>query len=241
MLNVKGKKIAIHQPDFLSYYGFFDKIFKCDELIFLDNVQISKKGWTHRDQIKTKNNQVLWITVQLKKINSFTKINEVEVCYDHNWHLKMKNLIYENYKNSLYFTKIFDHFSFVFEKKFTKLIDLNLRVIFSIFEILDIKKKIYFSSDLDVAGDKNNFLVNLIKKVDGKFYLSGQGAKNFIDISKFESSGLQVIWNTFEHPIYNQLYDGFIEGLSILDLLFNYGPDNVKDSLIKNYKKFYEI
>lgn len=241
MINDKGKIIAIHQPDFLSYYGFFDKIFKCDEFIFLDNVQISKGGWTHRDRIKTKNNEVIWITVQLKKMSSATKINEVEVCYEHNWHFNMKNLIYENYKNSFFFNKIFDHFSFIFEKKFTKLIDLNLKIIFSIFEILDIKKKFYFSSDLNVVGDKNNFLVNLIKKVDGKFYLSGQGAKNFIDTSKFEISGLQVIWNNFEHPIYHQLNGGFIKGLSILDLLFNYGPDNVKDSLIKNYKKFYEI
>lgn len=241
MFQLKDKIISIHQPDFLSYYGFFDKVFKCDELIFLDNVQISKNGWTHRDKIKTKNNKTTWITVNLKKKTSITKINQVEISYDKNWQLQMKNLIYENYRDSAYFDKIFDKFSFIFEEKFAKLIDLNLKVIYLIFEILEIKKKIYFSSDLNVEGDKNFFLINLIKKINGKIYLSGQGARNFIDFSKFKNSNLNIIWNTFEHPVYDQKYNGFVEGLSILDLLFNYGPDNVKDTLIYNYNKFYEI
>ena len=240
MFEIK-KKIAIHQPDFLSYYGLFDKIFKCDELIFLDDVQISKKkGWTHRDKIKTKND-VSWITVPLKKASFSTKIKEIQICYDNNWQFKMKNLIYENYKDSQFFKKIFNMFSFIFEEKFPKLIDLNLKIILIIFEILEIKKKIYFSSDLKAAGEKNSLLINLVKKVDGKIYLSGPGAKNYLETSMFQKSGIDVVWNTFDHPVYNQLHNGFIEGLSILDLLFNYGPDNIRDCLNKNYKKFYEI
>ena len=132
-------------------------------------------------------------------------------------------------------------FSFIFEEKFPKLIDLNLKIILIIFEILEIKKKIYFSSDLKAAGEKNSLLINLVKKVDGKIYLSGPGAKNYLETSMFQKSGIDVVWNTFDHPVYNQLHNGFIEGLSILDLLFNYGPDNIRDCLNKNYKKFYEI
>jgi hypothetical protein len=233
------KKIAIHQPDLLSYYGFFDKIYKCDELIFLDHVKISKKGWTHRDLIKSKNG-IVWFSIPLKKLTSTSKINNTYISYDHKWKTSFLNLIYENYKDAKFFNEIYTFVEECLLINEEKLINFNLKILSKIFIKLNIKKKIYFSSQLNFEGDKNLMLINLIKHVKGDVYLSGSGAKVFIDENAFSSHNIKVLWNTFDFPVYQQLNGKFEKDLSILDTLFNCGFEYVKNCLKSSYKKFYD-
>ena len=232
------KIIAIHQPDLFSYYGFFDKIYKCDELIFLDHVQISKKGWTNRDRIKTKKG-IRWFVVPLQKSPS-SKINDIYITSDLKWKSSFLNLIYENYKNSKFFNEIYGFVEECFLINEEKLIDFNLKILNRIFIKLSIKKKIYLSSQLNPDGYKNLMLINLIKNTNGDVYLSGAGAKTYIDENIFLSHNLKVLWNTFNAPVYEQLHGKFEKDLSILDVLFNCGFEYVKSCLDNNYKSFYD-
>ncbi len=86
-------------------------------------------------------------------------------------------------------------------------------------------------SDLNVNGEKNELLINILKKLEAKYYLSGDGARNFLDIEKFYQNGLEIVYNKFKHPVYNQLHGEFVCNLSIIDIFFNCGVEKTKQYL----------
>ncbi len=224
---IENNYLSIHQPDFIPYFGFFNKINKSKTFVIMDNVQLSKKGWTHRDKIKTKKG-VEWITIPLIKIKNKKLIKDCKIDHSINWGNKHLNLIYENYKNAKFFDEIFNILEKIYENKTDRLLEFNLNSLKILFEILDINTKIILLSELEVEGSKNELLINILKKTKYKTYLSGLGAKNFIDLKKFNNSGFSVVFNSFRHPVYDQLYDNFIIDLSIIDLLFNCGINRTK-------------
>ncbi len=219
--------VSIHQPDFIPYFGFFSKISKSDTFVIMDNVQLSKSGWTHRDQIKTRKG-VEWITIPIIKIKEKQLIKDIKIDEKNNWRKKHLNLIYENYKNSEYFGECFSIINSIYNNETNNLLDFNLFAIKLLFSKLDIKPKIVLLSELNVIGTKSQLLVNILKKLNIKNYISGIGAKNFIDLNEFKKNGLEVNYNDFQHPVYKQLFGNFICNLSIIDLLLNCGISNTK-------------
>jgi len=232
---IQNKIVAIHQPDFLPYFGFFKKMYLADSFIYLDNVQISRGGWTDRDKIKTRQG-AQWIKVNIKKANLHEKIRNVKISYDYDWQSKSLSLIYENYKLSRHFEEIYLIVKKIFSYSPEYLIDFNLRALDILRELLGIKNKIFFSSDFNTTKTKNDLLVELLKKVNANTYLSGQGAKDYLEDKIFLENNINVIYNNFDRPIYEQQYKDkkdymFIEDLSIIDYLFNCGIQKVKNYL----------
>lgn len=232
---IQNKIVAIHQPDFLPYFGFFKKMYLADAFIYLDNVQISRGGWTDRDKIKTRQG-AQWIKVNIKKANLHEKIRNVKISYDYDWQSKSLSLIYENYKLSRHFEEIYLIVKKIFSYSPEYLIDFNLRALDILRELLGIKNKIFFSSDFNTTKTKNDLLVELLKKVNANTYLSGQGAKDYLEDKIFLENNINVIYNNFDRPIYEQQYKDkkdymFIEDLSIIDYLFNCGIQKVKNYL----------
>ena len=234
---LQNKIVAIHQPDFLPYFGFFKKMYLADVFIYLDNVQIARRGWTHRDKIKTSQG-AQWINVNIKKADYHEQIKNVKISYEFNWQSKSLNLIYENYKLSKYFEEIYPIVENIFNFSPEYLINFNLRALDILRGLLEIKNEIFFSSDFNTTKTKNNLLIELLKKVNANTYLSGQGAKNYMEEKIFLENNIKVIYNNFDRPIYHQQYqdkkeDIFIEDLSIIDYLFNCGIQKVKNYLKK--------
>ena len=91
-------KTVIHQPDFLPWLGFFDKISFADQFIVLDDVQFSRRGWTHRDKIDI-GGKIRWLTVPVKKANYDQAINKIEISYENDWIDYHFNILQESYKN----------------------------------------------------------------------------------------------------------------------------------------------
>ena len=87
------------------------------------------------------------------------------------------------------------------------------------------------ASSLNPEGKKNELLIDILKKVSAETYLSGVGAKAYMDEKLFENEGIKVIWQNFKHPVYNQLYGNFIPYLSSIDLLFNCGIEESRKTL----------
>jgi len=92
---------------------------------------------------------------------------------------------------------------------------------------LGIKKKFLLASSLDVFGNSTDLLIDIIKKVGGDIYLSGSGGIKYQDEEKFSQNNIKLVYSDFKHPVYSQLWGEFIEGLSIIDLLFNCGKDSI--------------
>lgn len=227
-MSLKNIKVCIHQPDFIPYFGFFNKISKSDIFVIMDNVQLSKSGWTHRDKIKTKHGAE-WLTIPLKKIILKQRINEVQISNDTKWKKKHLNLIFENYKESKFYSEIIKIVEEIYLLETNYLFEFNLNAIKIILKLLGIKKEIKYLSKINAKGNKSTLLINILKSLECKIYMSGTGAKDFINLNEFKKYDLKVNFNNFKHPIYNQLHGKFICNLSIIDILFNCGIQKTKE------------
>jgi len=215
---------VIHQPDFLPWLGFFDRLLHADLFVVLDNVQFtngSSRSWTYRDKIKTANGEK-WISVGLSKCHRETKINEVST-NNSLWNANMRNQIKESYRKAKYFEEIFPYIEELLSSQYEKLVDVNLCSIQLLLELLDIRVEKVMASSLQATGKSNELLVNILKEVGADCYLSGLGAKDYFRGEPFREAGIQVIWQEFKHPHYEQLFGDFVPYLSSIDLLFNCG------------------
>ena len=238
MLFIKKNKFinnnitSIHQPDFIPYFGFFNKINKSDIYVVMDNVQLSKSGWTHRDKIKT-SKEVSWITIPIKNIKKKQLIKDCLIDHDINWKKKHINMISENYKNSKFINEGIEIINDLYKLNTNYLFEFNFNIINKLFEIFKINVDIKLLSQINVDGDKSELLIKILKKINSNLYLSGDGAKNFIDIDLFRYNNIEIIFNNFKHPIYEQINGNFVKNLSILDIILNCGITET-EKLIKN-------
>ncbi|ABR30372.1 WbqC-like protein family [Thermosipho melanesiensis BI429] len=197
---------------------------KVDFFVFLDDVQYTKHDWRNRNKIKTPNG-LRWITVPVKSNSIKQKINEVEVSQRVNWQKKHYNSFIANYSKAKYF-KDFEFLleDFYITNKWKKLSDLDIYTTIKISEILRINTNFLKSSEFKIKEkDKNRRLIEIIKLLKGKIYITGPSAKNYLNIELFEKNGIEVRFMEYKYPEYQQLYEGFIHEVTVLDVLFNCG------------------
>lgn len=223
--------ISIRQPGYFPYIGFFKKIQSCNIFVYLDDVQYERGDWDNRNKIKTSNGS-MWLTVPVYN-KSGQKLNEVQISYDTNWNIKHIKAIELNYQKTLYFSNYWDSLKNILEKKWSKLIELNLALIEYVNQALDINTQTIRSSDLKINSVGSQRLVDICKKLKGSTYLSGEMGKDYLDEKIFHKENIKVIYEKFQHPTYSQIHGSFIPNLSILDLLFNEGEKS-KDILLKS-------
>ncbi len=218
--------VAIHQPCYIPWLGYFYKMMHCDVFVFLDNVQFSigshfgsrNKVWTSRGE--------MWLTVPcLKKRKTSQRICDVKIDKTSNWRRKHKNALRLNYSKARCFNDYSD-FLDIYNAEWQKLKDLNKAVIGYIAEKLDIHCEFYDASLLGAEGSSTDLLVDICKRVHGDAYLSGFGGRNYQEPEKFEDAGIELKYSDFVHPVYPQLGTNFVSHLSIVDLLFNCGSQS---------------
>jgi len=219
-----GRTIVIHQPDFLPHLAFFHRLYLADVFIILDHVQHVKNGWHNRDKIKTSSG-VEWLTIPVVRSGrSKQSLLDVNVSTTLNWRTKhMKTLEYA-YSSSPYFHDIFPGITSIYEKKTDKLVDINMEFILYFINYFDIKVEIFSSSELCPEFQSNELLIDLIRKVNGKTYISGIGARSYMDEALWTTSGIELIWQQYEERPYPQLKGEFSPGLSCIDFAMNCGP-----------------
>jgi len=219
---------TIHQPEYLPYIGFFDRLAKADVFVVLDNVQYQKNGFINRNRIKTADGWQ-WLTVPVKQREALKKINQVEIDDKTDWQNKHWKALVYNYKKAPYFTKYADFFENVYQKKWKSIADLDVYLIENIMVLLGIKKEIRKSSVLNIEDTGTEKLINICKTVGADAYLSGPGNEKYnvkdMDLEKFKKRNIKVIFHEFTHPIYSQQFPKteFMPNLSIIDFLFNCG------------------
>ena len=212
---------VIHQPDFMPWMGYFDKIQNSNLLIYLDDVQFSRRGWTHRDKIRNHNNHT-WLTVPIeKKNNYFQKIKDTKI-KDYSslgkFHLdKIKNA----YKKSINFEDLYLELEKIYNRNHKYLIDINLDLIDLFFNFLKIKKKTSFSSNLNLNSNSSERLIEILKINKSNKYLTGEPSKNYIDLNLFKQKKIEIIWHKFNEKEYMKQYNEFNKNLSTLDFLMN--------------------
>jgi hypothetical protein len=231
--------VAIHQPNYLPWLGYFHKMKMADAFIILDHVQLPGKGLPNRNYIKGKDGKKVLLTVPLKKtkgINS-TYIDSIPD-YSKHWQKEHLNKIKDAYLKAPYFEENYAQIEYIIKIKYESLSELCTAFIQMICHLLEIKTKIVLASSLvENELQKNDRNIDLCLQMGAKTYLSGQGAKKYNDENLFAQHQLNIIYQNFEAPIYPQLGEEFIANLSIIDILFNVPVNEIKK--IIDTKLFY--
>ena len=233
----KEKKIvAIHQPNFFPWLGYFDKITKADKFVFLDNVQFPKKGgtWSNRVMLSI-SKRSHWVTAAVDRSYSGTKeIRDMKFLSENPWRSKIIKSIEINYIKHPYFKETMNFIEPLVLNEERNIAKYNIHSITEISRELGIKiDKMICSSDLNTNSSSNNLLCEITKLSGGENYMCGGGADGYQDQKVFNQQGVNLIYQNFIHPIYNQYKTkNFISGLSIIDALMNMGWSGVKKILI---------
>ena len=209
-------KVAIHQPQYIPWPAYFDKILKSDVFIFLDDVQFQKNG------LKTPQGKS-WMTLPVK--HSFGQlINEVEIDSDKS---KIKNLrsLQMNYASAPFFSEVYEIISSVMSEKNNSICTISIELIKNILSYFDYKGEVILSRDIPTNSKGSNMILDLCLAVEAEQYLSGLGGLDYLVQRDFDQAGIEVKFQQFNLPEYRQNFPklGFIANLSILDLLFNEG------------------
>lgn len=223
------KKIAIIQSNYIPWKGYFDIIKAVDEFVILDDVQYTVRDWRNRNTIKTPQG-LFWLTVPVtKKKRRNQVISEVEIA-GRLWAEKHWTTIYRNYKRAEYFNVISEWLRPLYiDNVYTHISQLNRTFIFALCKYLDIGTKISDSSQYPVNGNASEKLAGICAQLGGKVYVSGPAASSYLEVQEFSQRSIEVEWFNYDgYPEYKQLWGEFCHNVSILDLLFNCGP-NSKD------------
>ncbi|MEW6600033.1 MAG: WbqC family protein [Nitrospirota bacterium] len=221
--------VAAHQPLFIPWIGYFDKINKVDLFVIVDNVQFTTAGWIRRNTIKgSLGAQRLIVPVKDKK-HTGQLISDVLIDNDSNPHWRTKHLktFIANYGRAPYFEQIIDLLNHIYSLEWKSLSRFNIELINGICSFLDIHTQIVFASDKNIQGGKTDLIIDICEKTDADTFMLGMGGSLlYADRALILSKGIKLVSQNFRHPEYRQLYEGFLPNLSVLDLLFNMGPQS---------------
>lgn len=228
--------VSINQPAYLPWLGYFHRIAVSDLHIVLDHVQFEKNSFTNRNKIKTSTSWC-WLTVPVKTKGQFGKlpINLLEINNNNTkWSKKHWQTLLHNYRKSPYFREHSCFFEEVYRREWRYLAELCREITIYLLNALGITTPLLFSSQLNSSGVKDELVLNLCQEVSATTYLSGILGKNYLRESLFNQAGIRVLYQNYHHPTYAQ-YRGqnFEPYMSVIDLLFNYGPNSL-EILMKN-------
>jgi hypothetical protein len=223
-------KIAIAQPTYLPWLGYFDLIDQVDRFVLLDTVQFEKQSWQQRNRIKAPTG-LEWLSVPVKiKGRSTQIIEEVEIA-EPDFCKKHLNLVRAHYRAANYFKDFFPQFSEILEASSPgRLAVLNFRIIEWLLASLGITVPLVLSSTLKVEGKRSALNLAICEQLGATQYYSAIGSAVYLvsDVDLFTSKGLQVCFQNYAHPEYQQLFPPFCPYASVLDLLFNEGPHSLE-------------
>ncbi len=216
--------ISGHQPNYLPWLGYFHKMMSCDLFVILDDVLLSRVEITKKNKIKGPEGARL-LSVPLKRkralIKDTTIYNEISWSFNH-W-----GSLETCYARSPYWKQYRELFYPIYHTREENLATLNLRLIEVIRSILGITTPLVRSSEHPgIQGSKGDLIISLCQHFQAEIYLSGNGARAYNNEQAFESNGIRLVYQDFQHPVYPQLWGDFMPNLSAVDLIFNCGPNS---------------
>lgn len=219
--------VVILQPSYLPWLGYFEQIYRSDVFVFYDDVQYDKHGWRNRNRIKTPNGW-LWLTVPVFR-RFGQKIYEARINNHIPWARKHIKTIEVFYKKAPYYQEYIKYLQKIYSQEWQYIAELDIALIKLLCELLGMNnKKFVRSSELNIKGERTERLLKICQLYGAKTYYTGESAKNYLNEKIFADAGIKVKYQHYNHPIYPQLYGGFIPYLSIIDLLFNCGPESLE-------------
>lgn len=227
-MNKLMHRALISQSNYIPWKGYFDAIRLSDIFVLYDDMQFTKRDWRNRNQIKTASGPQ-WLTIPVEVAGKYhQKINETKIS-DPKWNVVHWRTISGAYARAPFFREYKPFFEELYmDCRETYLTEINFRFLTAICKFLGIETKIARSSDYDLKGeDPSERLLNLCLDLGVKEYLTGPAARDYLNVEIFDSKGVAVKWMDYsKYPVYPQLFGEFVHGVSVLDVIFNLGPES---------------
>lgn len=220
-------KIAISQPTFFPWLGYFQLIDVVDVFVFLDDVQFDKRSWQQRNRISV-NGNFSWLTAPTKTSGLYTqKILDVRFIEDVNWRKKHLATINHNYSKSIYFREVMPVIQDIYNQDTESLAEFNIFALKAVCSFLQIKSCFLRSSNMEIRAKKSEKILSICKNLDATEYFAGASSRNYLDHTKFQKHGISLQYQKFRRP--SQSNPEF--NPSIIDYLFSTSKKEIRDML----------
>ena len=220
--------LTAHQPVYLPWLGLFHKIALADRFCIFDIAQYQTKDFNNRNKIKT-NAGPIWLSVPVESKNHFEKkLSDIKIVND-GWNRKHFKSIDLAYKKAPYYSHYIGQLEGILASKtYTYLADLNLATLDFGLRSLGIDVPIVTASEHDFEGAKSDLVLDMCRKLGANGYIFGAQGRNYAEVDSFVNCGINVEFQEYKHPQYSQLHGAFEPNMSVIDLLFNVGPNSFK-------------
>jgi len=219
-------RICIIQSCYIPWKGFFDLVSRCDQYVIYDSAQYVKRHWHNRNRIKTANG-IEWLTIPVITKGRFDQpIDQVEI--EKPWAEKHWRAIELAYRRAPFFEQLGPTVKAWYERADgqARLTDVNATFLHGITRQLELKTTIVRDTAYPTQGVKTERLLSVCRMAGSNRYLSGPSARAYFDEGVFASAGIETEWMSYQnYPEYPQLHGTFEHAVTILDLLFNTGPE----------------
>lgn len=220
--------LTAHQPLYMPWLGFFQKVSMSDKFCLWDDVQFDPNDYIHRNRLKNPNGACM-ITVPIKSKGHREKtIKDMEIENQHNWKRVHWNTIFFSYSKAPYFESYSDFFKKTFNDNWVSLVDIDVHILEYLFKELSMNVDIIKASEQSFEGAKTERIIDMCRKLGADIYIFGTLGKDYADLDLFKKAGIKPYFQDYKHPIYPQLWGDFIPNLSVLDLLFNCGEKSYR-------------
>jgi len=220
--------VAIHQPTFLPWLGFFHKLIHSDVFVVLDDVQIQKTGssWVNRTQILAAG-KPRWLTIPINRPSGVQQIQLTTILEDGVWKRSHRGRLHEAYRRAPHYKVLSDFLDGLYANRSSSLLEFNLSAIHAVLDLLELSdaRKLVMASSYAVDSQGTDRLIGLVKRVGGDSYLCGSGSAGYLEPRVFEEESVKLVWQKFAEVNRSQLGTAnFVAGLSIIDALLTLGP-----------------
>ena len=217
--------VAIHQPQYMPWAGYMDKLDRADAFVLLDTVQFKKGEWQNRNRIKTAEGWQ-WISVPVLHRHG-QAIAEVRIDPKQSaWSRKHREALKTNYATTPYFDLVSRPLFEIWERTWEFLNPLSRATVELFADLLGIDTPIHLASEMDPAPDHpDERLIALCRQLGADTYLAGAAGPDYMEMALWRAAGIEVVVQEFTHPEYRQPFGAFLPGMSAVDLLCNCGPE----------------
>ncbi|MFC1695165.1 WbqC family protein [Pseudomonadota bacterium] len=220
----KSKKVAILQSNYIPWKGYFDLVNSVDEFVLYDDVQFTKNDWRNRNIIKTSQG-LKWLTIPASHTKLGQLIRDTKIA-DNRWARKHWAALSQNYSKSPFFNDYRELLeSLYLGCAMEYLSEINFRFIVEINRLLGIATPIRWSHEFDRVDGQTERLLSICKQCNATEYVSGPAAKDYFNLDLARQENITISWVDYSgYDEYAQLFPPFEHGVTVLDLLFNTGP-----------------
>jgi len=239
-IDLEGKVLVAHQAEFMPWLGFISKAAMGDLYIIFDDTQFKKKYFENRNRIRFPNSQGwIWLNIPIKNKDRIPNMLDVEMS-DKKWIEKHLAIIKSSYSRAPYFDVIYQELKTLYRSiDSDKLVVFNIAIIEYAFKKFGINIPVERVSNLkrkgfNIQGKGTELILSLVKEVGADVLVAGTSGKNYLDKEMFKNEGIELVFQDYHHPSYNQIHGNFVPYMSFIDLLFNYGAEGARNILNKS-------